>query len=90
LPPEVAEFSMRSVVAGLLTRDGRDYLVLRHVGSSTAEADGARATGQTSGFTALDVGTCLPVAGIRASSVETTGGPGAPVFAVIRRSGSEF
>jgi len=58
--PRVISDDRRSVVAGVQTKDGHRYLVLRHDGGMTLDIDGTRLSSVQTGYEQIDIDNGLP------------------------------
>src|SRR5262249_43414056 len=73
-PGNLLSDDRRSVVAGLLAKDGRRYLVLRFEGGVTSNIDGTANRSEQAGYALVDTNNGLPSFEIRSLSLEVAGG----------------
>lgn len=87
LPPEIisAVGTRRSVAAGLIKMEGRQYLVVHHIGEFTMTTRDGTMKARTAGSTYIDTRTCLPRRSLWANTV-VPGVPGTHPLTVVHEN----
>lgn len=86
--PAGVQDTAEAVAAGVLDRDGRRFLVVRHTGRARSEEAGITIQARSSGHALIDVATCLPVSGTRVNSHEFTADGQTMRFDITRTDGT--